>query len=182
MGMAPPSPLEGLLDPTLVDLPRSLARVSADHPVLPVEHVDRGVAGDPVSGAQGGLVDRRALYTIALDELPHFGRIVLPVYADHDHAQAVVLALELAYDRRFLLAVRAPGGEEDEHRRPGLAPSHGDVTAADRLGGEARGLLADRDQTLVIGREVLGAGTAGGVEHRQRRYRDDDERCEPGQN
>src|ERR671916_420714 len=117
--MAPPlsARAEGLLDPALIDLPRGLARVSADHLVICVEHVNRGVAGDSVLGAQTGLVDRRALDVVPLDELLHLPWIILAVYADHDHAKAVVLALELAQDRGLVLAVRAPGGEEDEHGR-----------------------------------------------------------------
>ena len=91
-------------------------------------------------------------------------QLSLPVVdADHDHLETFVLTLEFAHDRSLVLAVWTPGGQEDEHGSRGFALPDGDLPAPDPLGGEGRGLLADRDQALVVGREVRGASAEPAV-------------------
>src|SRR5215204_5433617 len=150
----------------------------ADYLIAPIQHVYRRITGNAVLLSQRGLVDRRAPYIVFLDEVAYLPRVVLAVYADHDHLQPFVLVLQLAYDWGFSLTVRAPGGEEDQHGRLHFPASYGDAPAVDRIGREGWSRLPDRDQTLVVRREVPRVCTTEGAEHGDRSYGRDDERRE----
>src|SRR5919112_3298036 len=173
---------EGVLDPSFVHAFWSLACVGSHYFVVLVQDVGRRVAGGTVGLAQRRLVDRRALDVVLFYELAHLLRVVTPVDTDHNYSEVFVLALECAYDRGLLVAVRAPGGEEDQHGRPGFArfatAAPGDFfSTPDLLGSEARSLRADRKEAPIVGCKGPGISTPDGVQDGENGYRQNRKRC-----